>query len=137
MFWAEAIGRTVEVPREILHRMDIGTNGVLSVVATLELVQHQLPKMGHSDLLVTPNLHAQQCCGRPCGSVRRASGLVQTRLSLLTRGWSATLTLGLLMGWSAALYQASSLGIRGERRRHPRSYTRSVLISVRRVPTWC
>jgi hypothetical protein len=25
MFWAEAIGRTVEVPREILHRMDIGT----------------------------------------------------------------------------------------------------------------
>ena len=32
---------------------------------------------------------------------------------------SATRTLGLLMGWSAALYQASSLGIRGERRRHP------------------
>src|SRR6267378_8262388 len=84
MFWAEAIGRTVEVPREILYRMDIGTNGVLSVVATLELVQHQLPKMGHSDLLVTPNLHAQQCWGRPRGSVRRASGLVQTGLRSLT-----------------------------------------------------
>jgi hypothetical protein len=51
MFWAEAIGRTVEVPREILYGVDISTDGVLSVVATLELVQHQLPKMGHSDLL--------------------------------------------------------------------------------------
>src|SRR5438067_506471 len=81
MFWAEAIGRTVEVPREILHCMDIGADGVLSVVATLELVQHHLAKMGHSDLLVTQNLHGQQGWGRPRGSVRRASGLVQTRLS--------------------------------------------------------
>ena len=56
MIWAEAIGRTVEVLREILHRVDIGTDGVLSVVATLELIQHQLPKMGHSNLLVTQNL---------------------------------------------------------------------------------
>jgi hypothetical protein len=57
MFWAEAIWRTVEVLREILDGVDIGTDGVLGVVATLELVQHQLPKMGHSDLLVTQNLH--------------------------------------------------------------------------------
>src|SRR5204863_8029220 len=81
MFWAEAIGRTVEVPREILHCMDIGADGVLSVVATLELVQHHLAKMGHSDLLVTQNLHGQQGWGRPRGSVRRASGLVQTRIA--------------------------------------------------------
>jgi hypothetical protein len=78
MFWAETIGRTVEVPREILYGVDVSTNGVLSVVATLEFVQHQLPKMGHSDLLVTQNLHAPLCWGRPRGSVRRASGLVQT-----------------------------------------------------------
>jgi len=44
MFWAEAIWRTVEVLREILYGVDIGTNSVLSVVATLELVQHQLPR---------------------------------------------------------------------------------------------
>ena len=56
MFWAEAIGRTVEVLREILDGVDIGTDGVLSVVATLELVQHQLPESGHSNLLVTQNL---------------------------------------------------------------------------------
>jgi len=49
MFWAEAIGRTVEVLREIFYGVDIRTDGVLSVVAALELVQHQLPKMGHSD----------------------------------------------------------------------------------------
>jgi len=36
--------------------------------------------MGHSDLLVTQTLLAQQCWGRPRGSVRRASGLVQTRM---------------------------------------------------------
>jgi hypothetical protein len=43
-FWAEAIGRTVEVLREILYGVDISTDGVLSVVATLKFVQHQLPK---------------------------------------------------------------------------------------------
>jgi hypothetical protein len=57
MFGAEAIGRTVEVLREILYGMDISTDSVLSVVATLKLVQHQLPQMGHSDFLVTQNLH--------------------------------------------------------------------------------
>ncbi len=47
MFWAEAIGRTVEVLREIFYRVNVGTDSVL---------------------------------GNPRGSVRRASGLVQTRL---------------------------------------------------------
>ena len=56
MFWTEAIWRTVEVLREILYGVDVGTDGVLGVVATLELVQHQLPEMGHSNLLVTQNL---------------------------------------------------------------------------------
>ena len=46
MFWAETIGRTVEVLREILYGVDVSTNGVLSVVATLEFVQHQLPEDG-------------------------------------------------------------------------------------------
>jgi hypothetical protein len=44
MFWAEATWRTVEVLREILYGVDIGTDGVLSVVAPLELVQHKLPE---------------------------------------------------------------------------------------------
>jgi hypothetical protein len=57
--WAEALRRTAEVLRKILHRMDVGTNRVLSVVATLEFIQHQLPEMGHSNLLVTQTLHGQ------------------------------------------------------------------------------
>ena len=56
MFWAEAIWRTVEVLREILYGVDIGTDGVLGVVATLKLFQHQFPESGHSNLLVTQNL---------------------------------------------------------------------------------
>jgi hypothetical protein len=59
--WTEAVRRTAEVLRKILHRMDVGTNRVLRVVATLKFVQHQLPEMGHSDLLVTQTLHRQQC----------------------------------------------------------------------------
>src|SRR5579859_8256694 len=74
----EAVRRTAEVLRKILHRMDVGTNRVLRVVAPLEFIQHQLSEMGHSDLLVTQTLYGQQCWGRPRGSVRRASGLVQT-----------------------------------------------------------
>src|SRR5208282_1899532 len=87
--WTEAVRRTAEVLRKILHRMDVGTNRVLRVVATLEFIQHQLSEMGHSDLLVTQTLHGQQCWGRPRGSVRRASGLVQTRLSPSTPELSA------------------------------------------------
>jgi hypothetical protein len=59
VFWAEAIGRTVEVLREILHGVDMSTGGVLSVVATLTLIHHQLPATGHNNLLVTPNNNAE------------------------------------------------------------------------------
>jgi len=53
VFWAEAIGRTVEVLREILDGVNISTDGVLGVVATLKFIQHQFPESGHSNLLVT------------------------------------------------------------------------------------
>ena len=54
---AEAIRRTVEELREILHRVDVGSDNALSVVAALKLIENQLSKMGHGDLLVTQNLH--------------------------------------------------------------------------------
>jgi hypothetical protein len=57
MFWAEATWRTVEVLREILYGVDISTDGVLSVVAPLQFVHHQLSESGHSNLLVTQNVH--------------------------------------------------------------------------------
>src|ERR1700682_420596 len=82
--WAESVRRTAEVLCKIFYRMDVGTNRVLSVVATLELVQHHSSQMGHSSLLVTQTFTRETWRGGPRGGVRRASGLVQTRL------WSVT-----------------------------------------------
>src|SRR5271163_2339951 len=48
---AKPFGRTMKVPRKVLHRIDVGTYGALRVVATLEFIQHHLPKMGHGNLL--------------------------------------------------------------------------------------
>src|SRR5260370_31529603 len=55
------------------------------LVATLEFIQHQLPKMGHGKPPVTPRLTQPTMPGEsPCNSGRRANGLVQTRMSLGT-----------------------------------------------------
>src|SRR5437870_8432820 len=43
------IRRPAKIPGELLDRMDIGPYGVRRVVATLELIQHHLAKMGHSE----------------------------------------------------------------------------------------
>jgi hypothetical protein len=51
MAGTKALWRAVEVLRKILHRMDVATDGTWGVVATLEFIQHQLPKMGHGNLL--------------------------------------------------------------------------------------
>src|SRR5580658_1219243 len=63
MAWAQALRRAMEVLREILHRVDIAADSAWGIVATLEFVQHQLPKMGHGKPPVTQALHPQQCPG--------------------------------------------------------------------------
>jgi hypothetical protein len=40
--------------------MEIATGSALGIVATLEFIQHQLPKMGHGKPPVTRGLHSQQ-----------------------------------------------------------------------------
>jgi hypothetical protein len=60
MIRSQTIRRAMEVPREILHRMEIATGSALGIVATLEFIQHQLPKMGHGKPPVTRGLHSQQ-----------------------------------------------------------------------------
>src|SRR5258708_5885698 len=45
----QPIRRPAKIPGELLDRMDIGPYGVRRVVATLELIQHHLAKMGHSE----------------------------------------------------------------------------------------
>jgi len=51
MLRTKPLRRTMEVLDKILHRVDIGTYCALRVVATLEFIQHHLPKMGHGNLL--------------------------------------------------------------------------------------
>jgi hypothetical protein len=48
---AKPLRRTMEVLGKILHRVDVATDSVRRVVATLKFIQHQLPKMGHGNLL--------------------------------------------------------------------------------------
>jgi hypothetical protein len=63
MLWAETVRWTMEVLRRILYGVDVGTDGALGVVTTLELVQHQLSESGHSSLLVTQTLHGRKRWG--------------------------------------------------------------------------
>jgi hypothetical protein len=59
----ETVRRTMEVLREVLYGMNVGADGVLGVVTTLEFVQHQLPELGHSNLLVTQNITPEKTFG--------------------------------------------------------------------------
>src|ERR1035441_9115286 len=64
MIRSQQLWRAVEIPGKVLYRVQVGVDRVLRVVATLELIQHLLPKMGHKSLLVTRGLHSQQCSGK-------------------------------------------------------------------------
>jgi hypothetical protein len=44
---SKLLGRTTEVPSELLHCVQVRPYGVRRVVTTLEFVEHQLAKMGH------------------------------------------------------------------------------------------
>src|SRR5271168_2057717 len=44
---SKLLGRTTEVPGELLHCTQVRPYGVRRVVTTLEFVEHQLAKMGH------------------------------------------------------------------------------------------
>ena len=52
----QAVGPTLEVPGEALHRRQIAANGGRSEVATLELLQHDAATMGHKTPPVTRTL---------------------------------------------------------------------------------
>jgi hypothetical protein len=51
----------MEVLRKVFNRVDIDACSLLRVVATLELIQHALPKMGHGKPPVTRGLHNHKC----------------------------------------------------------------------------
>src|ERR1700716_3808556 len=90
MLRAKPFGRTMEVLRKVFHRVDVGTCCALRVVATLEFIQHHLPKMGHGKPPCDPRLTQQTMPEEsPCSSARRANGLVQTLI------WEANRSAGI------------------------------------------
>jgi hypothetical protein len=73
----------MKVFSELLNRMRVAPCGARRVVATLEFFEHPVSELSHNDLLVTLTLSPTSThpLGRHNCSIRRASGLVQTRLS--------------------------------------------------------
>jgi hypothetical protein len=51
MLRANPLWRTMEVLREVLHRVNVATSSTQRVVATLKFIQHPLTKLGHGNLL--------------------------------------------------------------------------------------
>ena len=87
---AQFIRRAMEVFSKLLDGSDVGTCGSLGVIPALEFLEHPFSKLGHRDLLVTHTISS--CLLRrgpfPTRSVRRASGLVHTRLPESGLAWS-------------------------------------------------
>src|SRR5438445_10630035 len=72
----------MEMAGEFLDDPKVGFYGTLSVITTLEFLQHHSAKMGHRDLLVTHNLSSQSgnhISVHLTRSVRRTSGFVVCR----------------------------------------------------------
>src|ERR1035437_656698 len=53
MIGSELVGWLMEVLGEVLHDSQVPFYGTLSIITTLEFLQHLLSKLGHRDLLVT------------------------------------------------------------------------------------
>src|SRR5712671_2092037 len=79
----------MEMAGEFLDDPDVGFYGTLSVITSLEFLQHHSAKMGHKDTSCDPQFISMSGNYRSIyltRSVRRASGLVQTPYWLEDRG---------------------------------------------------
>src|ERR1700746_102333 len=79
---AQAIRWAVEVASQVFNCADVGTCGIVSVIATLEFLQHHFPKSGHKDLLMTRQLTLsawQSPLRSPHAKRLPQGGYVQTR----------------------------------------------------------
>ena len=63
LFRSELIGWTVEIARKVLDNSQVGARGRFGVIAAREFIERHFSKLGHRDLLVTPNLppHNPEC----------------------------------------------------------------------------
>jgi hypothetical protein len=78
---SEPIRRAPEITREILDRLDVAVYGSLSVITTLEFLEHHFAKVGHRLALYDPTLSLTPLLPTP-GTRKRLlqSGFVQTVL---------------------------------------------------------
>src|ERR1039457_6790933 len=56
MLRTELVGRTLKITREVLDRLDVAVSGSLSVIATLEFLEHHFAKVGHRSSPYDPTL---------------------------------------------------------------------------------
>jgi len=73
MIRPQTIWQAMKVFGEICHRVEIAMCGALGIVATLEFIQHQLPKMSHGKPPVTRGFHSQQSQGKAHAAATVAS----------------------------------------------------------------
>src|ERR1035441_7241355 len=52
----ELVGRALKITREVLDRLDVAVSGSLSVIATLEFLEHHFAKVGHRSSPYDPTL---------------------------------------------------------------------------------
>src|SRR5271166_5916374 len=74
---AQLIGGTVEIPGEMFDGVKVTIDGGLSVVATLQFLEHDLAKMGHREILLSLPATLDQlppnCSPTTRASVRRTT----------------------------------------------------------------
>jgi hypothetical protein len=87
----ELVGRALEVTREIFDRLDVAVSGSLSVITTLEFLEHHFAKVGHRSSPYDPtlSLHLVTAPLLTSGTRKRPpqSGSVQTGFGDMCRSW--------------------------------------------------
>jgi len=84
MLRAKPSGQRWKYFRKVFHRVDVGTCCALRGVATLEFIQHQLPKMVHGKPPVTRGLHCQQCPEKTHAAAPAAPTVLSSNADLIS-----------------------------------------------------
>src|ERR1035441_6444004 len=74
----ELVGRALKITREVLDRLDVAVSGSLSVIATLEFLEHHFAKVGHRSSPYDPTLSLHLV--RTAADTRRANASAAKRL---------------------------------------------------------
>jgi hypothetical protein len=98
---AQTVWKTLEASREILHYPDVTAYGSVSVIATLEFLQHHFSEMSLWDLLVTQTYLNQQAT-TALFALRVASAAERLRSSRIRGSWRNRGDRARPLGWFVA-----------------------------------